>query len=316
MKKFTKGLAICGAVLMGSMMFSGCALTQGQQDALDSISKRVNDLVEVLDRQNMNITKTDAVKMVEVARARLNNMYGISSMKYNKETAVGDSVEDADYAYKNKTVKYAASEQVRVNDSDVGARIETITDKTTNSVLLYKSDYPKDVFYKYSDGMLQAEVEDIDVDARSVDFIGQSLKQVREEDIYEVQQNHDGSYSLIIYTERTLGIDNKETPEEKEDDEIQNVLCYGSIVIHNGRIVSYKGYFHFNTYAMYDEDGEEIEYQVDNYGNYILRYDETAVPTSSSVEYFKINYSYDEDVNTSELYRLYTEAEAKYREDY
>ncbi len=309
MKKFTKGLAICGAVLMGSTMFAGCSLTAEQQNAIDTLTSKADELVQVIDKQNKQLSKKEAAEMIELGRSEISYLWESTNMFAEMKIVYGTSVYDTNFKAENGEygyeIGYTFSKDVH---NQVLLGLGTWESNNEEEIEFFKDDYKNQISYgyDYEEGITVGEEGwDDEVFLTGADAMGYgSLERIYEEDIYDVIQHEDGSYEFVLYTERTVNVEASETPDEDGlYGSFTNVLTRANVIIKDSRILSIKGYFVRGTYHI-DEDVEK-----DEHGNYITRY---SSPLTSAVNLVDVTYTYDNNVDLIKINEVYSEAQAAY----
>ena len=69
-KKILAGIGM-GAVLGSSgLIMTGCGMTDEQQKALDSVVNKADEIIELVDSQNKELSYSEAIRLFEYAKMR------------------------------------------------------------------------------------------------------------------------------------------------------------------------------------------------------------------------------------------------------
>ncbi len=298
MNKFFKGLAVCSAVLMGSLAFSGCSMSKEQELALEKLTSHTDEIASVIDKQNKSLSKKEAMEMIELGRSEISYMWRSTSLSANVAAIFGTSINDVRFKASNQDYD---SELEVVMAMDFQNNVTKLLTKEDNSTSFTLKDYENQQGYTYNGttAIKHDSWADQQVPSGGDPFTGCGLQQIYEEDIYDIVQNDDGSYEFIISTERTY---------EENDNTFQSGIFNINIKVKDSKIISCEIFVIAAQYNKNDQDWEK-----DKYGNYITRH---LFSSTNSVVYYSANYAYDEDVDLKELNNIYAQAEEKYNETY
>ncbi len=305
--KFLKGMAVCGAVLMGSMMFAGCSLSNEQQKAIDLLTSKADELVSVIDKQNKQLSKTEAVEMITLGRDKINLMAGVTNMSVDINLSTGkDWVE----VYYNRSIGDVFNMSgVVINNYEDGSKLSLYKETEDNGIdgSLKKYDYATQKGYNYdlnTRTLTLLQEEDFKFSQyANYDVLFQCgiEEKVTADMIYDIKSTDNG-YIFTLSTERTVNED-----ETQFDNIITNVV----IEVNDGKITSAFGEMMYISYLLDDV------FSKDENGNYNTKntyHHENPIKVNAAC--IDVNYKYDEDVDQTEINSIYLLAQTKYNQLY
>ena len=200
--KTKKILAGVGLGIVGMGCLTGCAMTDEQKAAIDLITEKSDEIVNLLEEnmqlQNAQLSKVDAVELVALAQTKLKlNIYDELYMKTTSaeyegffEKKLGYAQSNAPFVYykKTDTMKYAT-----LCDFDGSLQIIQKADFQNDIAYMYNAQVDQKVEDEFSSGMF-----DLSSQVDPLSLIG--LTHIAVDDIVNIETTEDGYKFNILAT--------------------------------------------------------------------------------------------------------------------
>ncbi len=302
MNKFAKCLTLLGVVLTGGALLSGCSLTPEQEASINDLTNHAGDIVQVIDKQNKQLSKKEAVEMIEQGRTKNNYLVDFKNLEMNVEMVLAKSWVDVQYQ-KNSGEAFSMTTTI-VNDYGTNTRLELHKESDSGS-FFKKYDYKTTTGYRYNldnktiTGALTAA--DFLVEQRvDLDIFAQfEIGTFTEDMILDIEATENG-YVFTLCAEGTI---------DEEEKVFTNIISNLVITVNNNRIKSVEGYV-----VLMDYNVDAYDWTKDDKGNYITKYNYFVEPVDSQIGLINVSYKYDEEVDAAEVQNVYEEAQAKFLE--
>ena len=187
-KKILAGLGV-GLTLAGSGLFmTGCSMSEEQENALNSIVGKADQLIEVIEKTNQKLTREEAINLYEYAKTKLlvnkDNIWNNLRIKIDVKTSenwedVGDVINCEYHLFKKLDGKRLGYYTYKTHSTELNADSEEISGYFDDSAS--KSDYIAEVYNVVSDMM---DFNEVDLD-----------------NIITIEESESGNYIMTLCSE-------------------------------------------------------------------------------------------------------------------